>query len=168
MKNDHSFTFFNPGFIKIRKRTPEQPGVIKTDGEVWIIEDCGVKRYIDWKKLTINAHLKEVLKAFIFYRLGHYSMQTVEGDINFLLLISKTDLGNQFPWQKQEILYFLQLAQLKNNNAFWTFKTFYKWGIKLHIPSFNTDTLYAVDEIKSDKPNIPQGFFKSRLSITLR
>lgn len=153
MKNNTGFTFYNPGYIKIRKRIPEQSDRILTDSEIWILEDLGQKKSFNWDNVELNLLLKNVLKTFICYRLLNFSISTVWIDLDLITFLSDEGYGVKFPWDEKTTIEITLNLKSKGKRYFYTFKSLHAWALKNQISFFDSYVALKIEDIKQETKN---------------
>jgi len=163
-----AYQFQNPGKIRIRQRTADQPNFLDISGEDWKAIDGGVAFSIHWGELEIIDEVKEILKAFIAHRLSRQSVWgSFTSDGRLVTYISKSALAQKFPWSKLDVLSFLgQFAQEKDSNYVYAFNSLYEWCMRQHIDGFSRETLLCVKEYKIKRHKQYEKVFLSQTHVT--
>lgn len=162
------YQFNNPGKIRIRQRTPDQPAFMDISGEVWQTIDGGIKFRINWNKLPIIHPVKEFLKGYLAHRLSKQSVHgTFSNDVSLIKKLSKSPLAGHFPWSKIDLLTFIGSFSQKNEaSRIYSFNSLYRWCTEQTIEGFSSEILLSLSEHKI-KPKKPyEKVFLSQVYLT--
>lgn len=163
-----AYQFKNPGKIRTRQRTADQPNYIDISGEEWHWMDGGLNFSIKWDKLQLLSSIKEFLKAFLAYRLSKQSLwATYTHDVKLIRIISKSTIANAFPWSKLDILSFLGTFTQENEaDNISGFKTLYRWCTQQNIEGFSREILLIVTDYRIKRRKTYEKVFLSQAYLT--
>lgn len=142
------YKFINSGFFKIKSRIGDEMDSINTSDNLWIWEDLGIKRKVDWNNFDFSIDLFEIAKGFLLHRFKNVSLKSVQSDITFFSFLSKKSFGSKFPWSKVDFIDLLSNAK-QERLLFNSFKMFYSWGFKKQIRGFEKEFLDFINETKT-------------------
>jgi hypothetical protein len=162
------YQFKNPGKIRVRQRTADQPNFMDISGEEWRAFDGGRDFSINWGNLPIIPSVKEFLKAYLAHRLSKQSIWgTYSNDGGLIRHLSKSPLANAFPWSKVDALSFLgTFTKEKDSNYVYAFKSLYRWCTHQNIDGFSHEILISVMEYKIKRRRQYEKIFLSQTHLT--